>query len=58
MICGARRDADPEAVTCNVALGGGKAKCACGVAVQEALKVEETRVARVQDSARSEGDAA
>lgn len=55
MICAARRDADPEAVTCNVALGGGKAVCACGVAVKEALKVEETRVARVPDSAREAG---
>lgn len=54
MICAARRDTDPGAVTCNSALGGGKAKCACREEVEALVKGEETRVARVPDSAREE----
>lgn len=66
MICAHRRDADPAAVTCNAALGGGKAVCACGVEVKAAEDGErpntgpntvlrdllDQRAVRVPDSAR------
>lgn len=60
MICAARQDADPAAVTCSAALGGGKAKCACGQLVKGEPVVSglswerETREARVPDSARDD----
>lgn len=54
-ICAARRDSDPDAITCNSALGGGKAVCACRVEVEAAIKAAETRKARVPDSAREAG---
>lgn len=56
MICAARLDADPAAVTCSAALGvrSGALLCVCGIAVEAELKAAETRTVRVPDSARAE----
>lgn len=58
MICAARADTDPAAVTCISAMGGGKAKCKCREEVEADMAAfwdrVETREARVPDSAREE----
>lgn len=58
MICTNRKDADPAAVTCSTAMGGGKAVCACRLEVEAEVdpfsEVNQTAIgqARVPDSAR------
>lgn len=42
-ICAARSASDPDAVTCNSALGGGKAVCACRLDVEEDIKRDSAR---------------